>query len=85
MSAERVRLTARGKTVDAVVVLRSPNGHALFLEFDDTIGLRDGMLLGGMPLIRVGVEGEGEGGGWLCALDGSPVTLEWPEDPSRRR
>jgi hypothetical protein len=48
---EFVNLTSEGKTVNAMVVLASPNGRSLMLMYDGALSVGDGFCMGSMPVL----------------------------------
>jgi hypothetical protein len=51
-TGQQVKLTAAGRTVDAIVILASKNGNSVMLSFD-------AMLLGHVCIMPVSREGDG--------------------------
>lgn len=53
VTGQAVRVSnLKGQTVDAVVLLASPNGVSLMLQFDATFWVGEGMYAGQMPVVR---------------------------------
>jgi hypothetical protein len=67
-SGDAVRLTYKGRTVDAVIALASPNGASLFVCWED--GLLGGHA-GSMPIMR-----DHRSGDYFSLIEGDAVTLE---------
>lgn len=64
-TGDRVRISFQGRAVEAVVVLASPNGRSLFLEFDALLG----GYVGQMPVLW-------EEGAFYDLIRREPVTIE---------
>jgi len=69
-TGDTVTTTYDGRTIDAVVILASPNGRSLMLQWDD--GMLGGHV-GMMPVLR------DERGNYWSLIEGKPVTLRHPE------
>jgi hypothetical protein len=66
---DRVRVTLGDRTVPGVVLLASPNGYSLALEFDAMLG----GYAGGMPVLW-----DAEAGTFRGLMCGRPVRVDEP-------
>lgn len=62
-----VNLTCDGRTVEAKVVLASPNGQSLALEFEGIVNWHIGVM----------AVSQRDGGGYIATVTGAPVQLEF--------